>query len=75
MKGKGGNDMATSSFDQKFYVSKDKEDEFVKVVTAPPQKRTGEKFTSHYMPRNQMHSYTSRKLDFDRIDRLCGYKK
>jgi hypothetical protein len=49
--------MATSSFDQKFYVSKDKEDEFVKVVTAPPQKRTGEKFTSHYMPRNQMHSY------------------
>ena len=49
--------MATTSFDQRFCISKEKEDEFVRVVTAPPQKNTGEKFKSHYMNRSQMNKY------------------
>ena len=49
--------MPTTSFDQKFYVSKEKEDEFVAVVTAPPQNNPGEKFKSHYMNRSQMNKY------------------
>ena len=49
--------MPTTSFDQRFYVSEEKADEFVAVVTAPPQKNTDEKFQSHYMKKEQMNKY------------------
>lgn len=49
--------MATISFVQRFYVGKEKEDEFVAAITAPPNKEKQKEFASRAMSKEQLKQY------------------
>lgn len=49
--------MATTSFDQKFVLSKEKADEFIEVVTAPSSSFVATEFHSQYMPDTEAKEY------------------
>lgn len=48
--------MATTSFEQRFYVSKEKREEFNRVINAP-QKKPDRTFESKYLTGNDLKKY------------------
>ena len=50
--------MATTSFGQKFYVASENVDEFISVVTAPPNPEDKPKFSSRQMSKDDLKKYT-----------------